>query len=108
MTGPATANFALGQQLSMLRDHGVPIVGSGNIVHNLCAMKRDAAHNGAYDWAIEFDRTIGDQMQTGNLAALQDFQKMGQVAQLAHPTFKHYLPLFYTAGAASEKTACTF
>ncbi|MBC7710663.1 MAG: 4,5-DOPA dioxygenase extradiol [Rhizobacter sp.] len=105
---PATEHFALGQQLSMLRDHGVLIVGSGNIVHNLRAMKRDAAHHEAYDWAIEFDRTIADQVQTGNLAALQDFQKMGQVAQLAHPTFEHYLPLLYTAGAASDKDSMRF
>ena len=105
---PASEHFALGQQLSMLRDHGVLIVGSGNVVHNLRAMKRDAAHNEAYDWAIEFDRTIGGQVQTGNLAALQDFQKMGHVAQLAHPTFEHYLPLLYAAGAASSKDNVSF
>jgi len=105
---PAAEHFSLGQQLSTLRDHGVLIVGSGNIVHNLRAMKADAAHHEAYDWAIEFDRTIGDQVQTGNLATLQDFQKMGQVAQLAHPTFEHYLPLLYTAGAASEKDSVRF
>ena len=105
---PAVEHFALGQQLSTLRDHGVLIVGSGNIVHNLRAMKRDVAHHEAYDWAIEFDRTIGDQVQTGNLAALQDFQQMGPVAQLAHPTFEHYLPLLYTAGAASAKDSVRF
>ena len=100
---PASEHFALGQQLASLRDYGVLIVGSGNIVHNLRAMKRDAAHNEAYDWAIEFDRRIAQQVQTGNLAALQDFQKMGQVAQLAHPTFEHFLPLLYAAGAASSE-----
>ena len=105
---PAIEHFALGEQLATLRDHGVLIVGSGNIVHNLRAMKRDATHNEAYDWAMEFDRTIGDQVQTGNLAALRDFQKMGQVAQLAHPTFEHYLPLLYAAGAATDKDSVRF
>ena len=105
---PASEHFALGQQLSTLRDHGVLIVGSGNIVHNLRAMKRDASPNEAYDWAIEFDRAIGNHLQTGNLAGLQDFQKMGQVAQLAHPTFEHYLPLLYAAGAATEKDSVSF
>ena len=105
---PASEHFALGQQLSTLRDHGVLIVGSGNIVHNLLAMKRDASPNEAYDWAIEFDRTIGNQLQTGNFAALQDFQKMGQLAQLAHPTFEHYLPLLYAAGAAKENDSVSF
>ena len=101
---PASEHFALGQQLATLRDYGVLIVGSGNVVHNLRAMKRQSdagAHNEAYDWAIEFDQSVGEHVQTGNLSALQDFQKMGQVAQLAHPTFEHYLPLLYCAGAAS-------
>ncbi len=100
---PASEHFALGQQLAILRDHGVLIIGSGNIVHNLRAMKLQSnhgAHNEAYDWAIEFDRTISDHVELGNLSALQDFQKMGSVAQLAHPTFEHYLPLLYAAGAA--------
>lgn len=105
---PAREHFALGQQLSALRDYGVLIIGSGNIVHNLRAMKRDAAHNEAYDWAIEFDRIVGDNVQTGNLAALPDFQNMGQVAQLAHPTFEHYLPLLYAAGAATGKDSVRF
>ena len=100
---PASEHFAVGQQLAPLRDYGVLIVGSGNIVHNLRAMKRDAASGEAYDWAVEFDRVIGHQVQTGNLAALQDFQKLGPVAQLAHPTYEHYLPLLYAAGAATDK-----
>lgn len=98
---PASEHFALGQQLAKLRDFGVLIVGSGNIVHNLRAMQRTAAPGQAYDWAIEFDRSIGEQITEGKLGELQNFQKMGQVAQLAHPTFEHYLPLLYTAGAAS-------
>jgi 4,5-DOPA dioxygenase extradiol len=105
---PASEHFALGRQLAALRDHGVLIVGSGNIVHNLRAMKRDAASDEAYDWALEFDRTIGEQVQTGNLAALQDFQKLGQVAKLAHPTFEHYLPLLYAAGAATDQDDVSF
>ena len=99
---PAREHFAVGQQLSTLRDHGVLIVGSGNIVHNLRAMKANAAHDEAYDWAIEFDRTIADQVQSGQRAALADFQNLGPLAQRAHPTFEHYLPLLYAAGAATD------
>ena len=108
---PASEHYALGQQLAKLRDYGVLIVGSGNIVHNLRAMKRQShagAHNEAYDWAVEFDRTIGEHVQQGRLSALPDFQKMGQVAQLAHPSFEHYLPLLYAAGAASDKDSVSF
>ena len=96
---PAVEHFALGRQLKALRDHGVLIVGSGNIVHNLRQIRRDAASNQAYDWAIEFDRKIGQALETGDVQALQDFQKLGSVAQLAHPSHDHYLPLLYAAGA---------
>ncbi|MEO7392824.1 MAG: 4,5-DOPA dioxygenase extradiol [Ramlibacter sp.] len=97
---PPAEHFALGRQLKGLRDHGVLIVGSGNIVHNLRATRRDAAPNQAYDWAVEFDKAIAAQMEKGDLAGLADFQKLGSVAQMAHPTYDHYLPLLHAAGAA--------
>ncbi|MEO7401977.1 MAG: 4,5-DOPA dioxygenase extradiol [Polaromonas sp.] len=93
-------HYALARQLKPLRDRGVLIVGSGNIVHNLGRMQRGAAGSQAYDWALEFDQTIGGYVQQGNLDALQNFQKLGQVAAMAHPTHEHYLPLLYAAGAA--------
>lgn len=92
-------HYALARQLKALRDRGVLIVGSGNIVHNLREMQRGAAGNQAFDWALEFDQTIGGYMQQGNLDALQNFQKLGQVAKMAQPTHEHYLPLLYAAGA---------
>ncbi len=92
-------HYLLGQQLRALRERGVLIVGSGNIVHNLRATKRDAQPNQAYDWAVEFDKVVGEQIRKGDLAALPNFQKLGQVAVQAHPTYDHYLPLLYAAGA---------
>lgn len=97
---PPAEHFALGQQLKPLRERGVLIVGSGNIVHNLRATRRGTASNQAYDWAIEFDGKVAGQLQKGELGALADFQKMGAAAQLAHPTHDHYLPLLHAAGAA--------
>ena len=105
---PPAEHFAIGQQLKALRERGVLIVGSGNIVHNLRATRRDVAANQAYDWAVEFDSKIADQMQKGDLAGLAGFQKLGQVAQLAHPTYDHYLPLLYAAGAADPKEPLRF
>nr|WP_156909495.1 4,5-DOPA dioxygenase extradiol [Ottowia thiooxydans] len=93
-------HYALGQQLQKLRDRGVLIVGSGNIVHNLRATRRGAGQQEAYDWASEFDTVVQDQIKKGQLGALADFQKLGQVARLSHPTHEHYLPLLYAAGAA--------
>jgi 4,5-DOPA dioxygenase extradiol len=92
-------HFALGRQLNALRDRGVLIVGSGNVVHNLRAMHREAASNQAYEWTIEFDQQVADFLEAGDFAALQDFQKLKTAAQ-AHPSFEHFLPLLYTAGAA--------
>jgi 4,5-DOPA dioxygenase extradiol len=105
---PPAEHFALGQQLKGLRERGVLIVGSGNIVHNLRAARRGTSANQAYDWAIEFDSKVATQMEKGDLAALADFQRLGSVAQLAHPTHDHYLPLLYAAGAADPKEPLRF
>ncbi|WP_168922640.1 4,5-DOPA dioxygenase extradiol [Polaromonas vacuolata] len=96
---PPEDHYALAQQLLGLRDRGVLIVGSGNIVHNLREMQRGAAGHQAFDWALEFDHIIGDYIQQGNLKALQNFLKLGQVAKIAHPSHEHFLPLLYAAGA---------
>lgn len=96
---PPAEHFALGQQLRGLRERGVLIVGSGNIVHNLRAIRREAGPMQAYDWAFEFDGVTSGLIEKGALAELAGFQKLGQVAQLAHPTHDHYLPLLHAAGA---------
>lgn len=97
---PPQEHYALGQQLAKLRNRGVLIVGSGNIVHNLRAVQRNVTDNQAYDWAKEFDVHIGDQIAKGQLDTLQNFLKLGEVAKMAHPTYEHFLPLLYAAGAA--------
>jgi 4,5-DOPA dioxygenase extradiol len=96
---PMAEHFAIGQQLRALRDHGVLIVGSGNLVHNLRAARFDVPADQAFDWAIEFDQWTAAQIDAGNLSALLDFQKLGQIAVQAHPSFEHYLPVLYAAGA---------
>jgi len=102
---PPAEHFALGRQLKPLRERGVLVVGSGNIVHNLRATRREAGPTQAYDWAFQFDATIAKAIEKGALAELAGFQELGQVAQLAHPTYEHYLPLLHAAGAveAGEK-----
>ncbi len=101
-------HYALAQQLRGLRERGVLIVGSGNIVHNLREMQRGASGNQAYDWALEFDQTTGGQIQQGNLPALQNFLKLGSLAKIAHPTHEHYLPLLYAAGAVDANEPMRF
>lgn len=96
---PPEDHYAMARQLKALRNRGVLIVGSGNVVHNLQQMQRASSANQAYDWALEFDQTIGGYIQQGNLAALQNFLKLGSLAKMAHPTHEHFLPLLYAAGA---------
>lgn len=101
-------HYALARQLKSLRDRGVLIVASGNIVHNLRQMQRGATGSQAYDWALEFDQTIGGYLQQGNLDALHNFQKLGSLAKMAHPTHEHYLPLLYAAGAVEAREPMRF
>jgi len=105
---PPAEHFSLGRQLKSLREHGVLIVGSGNIVHNLRAARRGTPADQAYDWAMEFDGHVAGQMERGDFAGLADFQKLGSAAQLAHPTYDHYLPLLYAAGAADAREPLRF
>lgn len=97
---PPAEHYALGRQLRGLRERGVLVVGSGNIVHNLRTMQASAAPDQAHEWAREFDRTVTDYLLEGNHSALQAFQALGVLAQQAHPSHEHFLPLLYAAAAA--------
>ena len=94
--------------VAALRERGVLIVGSGNLVHNLRTMRREAADNQAYDWAIEFDHITAEHITQKRLPSLCDFQQLGAVAQMAHPSWEHYLPLLYAAGAVCEDDEPSF
>ena len=94
-------HLALGEQLRSLRERGVLVLASGNVVHNLRAMQRDAPDNHAYDWTIEFDRKTEELLNQGDHLALANFRQWGRLAELAHPTWEHFLPLLYAAGAAT-------
>ncbi|GKS96378.1 4,5-DOPA dioxygenase extradiol [Acidovorax sp. SUPP2825] len=100
---PPAEHYALGRQLRALRERGVLIVGSGNIVHNLRVTRRGTAPTEAYDWAVEFDTVVQNQIKQGELDALPHFQRLGSVAQQAHPSHEHYLPLLYAAAAADAR-----
>ncbi len=95
-------HFELGRQLSALRELGVLIIGSGNTVHNLRAMNRSAANTEAFDWNKAFDDWVASCINEGDLKRLMQFQSLGDIAKLAHPSYEHYLPILYVAGAARE------
>lgn len=93
---PMSYHYELAQELSALREKGVMIIGSGNIVHNLRAINFENA--APYDWAVEFDATIKRWIESGDHQSIMDFQRLGSIAQLAHPTYDHFLPLMYVLG----------
>ena len=90
-------HLALGAQLAPLRERGVLIVGSGNVVHNLARI--DPSHpDGAFDWAQQFDQAVASVM-TSTPAALPSVA--GHDAfRSAVPTDEHFIPLLYLAGLA--------
>jgi 4,5-DOPA dioxygenase extradiol len=97
---PPAFHFELAKQLRPLRDKGVLILGSGNIVHNLREMVRSS--DSPFDWALEFDRRMNEYLMDGNFKAIVEFQKLGSLAAIAHPTYDHFLPLLYMLGVQNS------
>jgi 4,5-DOPA dioxygenase extradiol len=93
-------HFELAQKLSALRNKGILIIGSGNIIHNLRLVDfhNFDKDNYGYDWAIEAKENINDYLLNGNFQPLIDFEKQSKAFQLSIPTPEHYLPLIYTLG----------
>jgi 4,5-DOPA dioxygenase extradiol len=89
-------HYRLGQALAPLRDEGVLILGSGNVVHNLMELDLDAP---PYPWATAFDGFVRDRLKHGDAPALSSFA-LHPAAARALPTNEHYLPLLYALGAA--------
>lgn len=93
-------HYALGKKLKPLRDEGVLIFGSGNIVHNLSRV--DWRMTAGQSWAQEFDQYILRAVQEHKPQDAIDYQFAGNSAQLAVPTMDHFAPLLYILGASDE------
>lgn len=93
-------HYELGQQIKLLREKGILIIGSGNMVHNLRMVDwRNINISGSgYDWAIEADEKMKKFILDQNHTALINFRSQGRVFDLAIPTPEHYLPLLYVLG----------
>ncbi|MGE0141911.1 MAG: 4,5-DOPA dioxygenase extradiol [Planctomycetota bacterium] len=92
------AHFALGARLAPLRERGVWIVGSGNVVHNLRALEWSQPELG-FDWARRFDEAVREVL-TERPEAAPALRHHADFA-LAVPTPDHFLPLLYLAGLSS-------
>lgn len=103
-TKDASWHFELAKELKSLREKGVLIVGSGNIVHNLYEAAFDRINdNFGYDWAVEAREKTNALLQKGDFDTLIHYEKLGKPMQKAAPTPDHYLPLIYTLALKEEK-----
>lgn len=92
-TQPGAFHYALAKKLAPLRDEGILIVGSGNIVHNLGVWRPGDGR--PYDWALRFDAEVRRRIDAGDHQGLADYPSLGADARLSIPTPEHYLPLLY-------------
>jgi 4,5-DOPA dioxygenase extradiol len=103
---PPAWHGELGRRLAPLRNQGILLLGSGNIVHNLAAI--DVRRKDGYDWAIRFDAEIAKRIYENDLDALFRYRELGPDADRAVPTPEHYLPVLYAAAARERGEAVDF
>lgn len=101
MTKPNQFHFDLGSKLKYLREEGVLIIASGNIVHNL--RRVDWNENAApHDFAVLFDRWVQERAEKRDFTALVHDFTLSQSGQLSNPSLEHYLPFLYILGAVYD------
>lgn len=100
--------FDIGRRLAPLRDEGVLIMGTGNIVHNLRTMTWNAQMGPAFDWAARFNDEIRDAIAKDEPQRVIDFARLGRDAELSAPTPEHLWPLLYILGARGPGDAVRF
>jgi 4,5-DOPA dioxygenase extradiol len=98
---PPETHYKMGKELKALREEGVLLLGSGNIVHNLRLVDWHQKNKG-FDWAYEFDDYIYGNILNNNHEPIIKYDELGDVAKLAVPTPDHFYPLLYILGASDE------
>ena len=106
----AQYHYELAMQLRSLRQKGVLIVGSGNMVHNLRMISWDKLNEPSfgYDWALSMNEKFKSLLIDRDHDRLIHYDKIGKDAMMAIPTPEHYLPLLYTIGLQSKKDQIEF
>ena len=105
---PPQFHYDLGKKLTPLREEGILILGSGNLVHNLHAYAWGKDGVGPFDWAERFEVQARKFLQAGDDESLVDYEKSGRDALLAIPTPDHYLPLLYVIATRCASDKVTF
>jgi 4,5-DOPA dioxygenase extradiol len=108
-TQPAEVHYKIGARLAPLRNEGVLVIGSGNLVHNLHTYAWGRHDVAPFDWAVRFEARARELLRTGDHGPLVHYEEqLGRDAQLAAPTPDHYLPLLYVIALQGADDAITF
>jgi 4,5-DOPA dioxygenase extradiol len=105
---PASFHFEIGKKLASLREEGVLIIGSGNLVHNLHTYAWGRHVRDPYDWAVRFETDAKEMMIAGEYKPLINYETLGPEALLSIPTPDHYLPVLYVLATRQQREIITF
>lgn len=107
-TKPATFHYDVAKRLAPLRDDGVLVIGSGNLVHNLHTYAWGQQDVEPLEWALRFETRARELMLAANHAPLVNYESLGRDAMLSAPTPDHYLPLLYVLALQRDDESVTF
>jgi 4,5-DOPA dioxygenase extradiol len=107
---PLSYHFELAKSLHTLRERGVLIIGSGNIVHNLGLVDFAKINEVGFgfDWAIESRQKVNEFIKNENYEAIINYTKQGKALSLAVPSPDHYLPLIYALALRQKQDKVQF
>lgn len=107
-TKSASYHYEIGKKLAPLREEGVLIIGSGNIVHNLRAYAWSQPHADPYEWAARFENRVRELLLAADDGPLIAYETLGNDAMLSIPTPDHYLPLLYVIACRKDGEKLSF
>jgi 4,5-DOPA dioxygenase extradiol len=107
-TQPASFHYEIGERLAPLRDEGVLIVGSGNLVHNLHSYAWGRHNPEPFAWAVRFEQQAREMILAREHRPLVDYERLGKDALLSIPTPDHFLPLLYVIASRQKGETVSF
>lgn len=105
---PPRFHHDLGKRLGSLREEGILIICSGNLVHNLHTYAWGEKGVQAFDWAARFEQRVRELLLSGDDAPIINYESLGPDAMLSVPTPDHYLPLLYVLGLRRDNEQVSF
>ncbi len=105
---PAMFHYEIGKRLALLRDEGVWVIGSGNIVHNLARYMWKEPEMAPFPWALRFEQWVRERVLAGESASLAAYESLGDDALMSAPTPDHFLPLLYVVGLRRDSDRVSF